>query len=183
MTLDLWCLALVGIFGFTGVFQGASGQVARILALAAATAVGYWAGPWAGGALLAGLPAPVLGPLGALLVGFAAYLLLATLLRQAARRMVERRAWGKADRAFGFILGALQGVYLAWVLVLALPAINKGLGARGAHVRFQTAGSKVARFVAEHPLPIKLPGGSPLPDTSKIQPTLDRFKTLKLPGT
>ncbi len=64
MNLDLWCLLLVGTFGFTGLFQGASSQVARVVAMAGATVIGYWAGPWVGAKLLSAMPGPVRSTVG-----------------------------------------------------------------------------------------------------------------------
>lgn len=181
MNLDLWCLLLVGTFGFTGMFQGASSQVARVIAMAGATVIGYWAGPWVGARLLGAMPASVRSVVGGLLLGVVAYLILATLLRRAARRVIERTAWGKADRGFGLVLGSLQGAYLAWILVLCLPMINFALASRGSHLRFHTEGSRVARFAAEHPLPIERPNEKSLHDAKSFKQTLDRFKSLDLP--
>ncbi len=181
MTLDLWCLLLLGTFAFTGFFQGASGQVARVLAMACATVIGYALGPFVGAKLLASWPASVRTVLGGLILGVVAYLIVATLLRRLARRIVDRNAWGKADRGMGFFLGAVQGAYLAWILVLALPLINIALASHGSRVRFHTDGSWAARFAAAHPLPVQPPNEKPLKDAEKLIKNIEKSKALDLP--
>jgi uncharacterized membrane protein required for colicin V production len=181
MNLDLWCLLLVGTFGFTGIFQGASGQVARVLAMAGATVIGYFAGAFAGAHLFPSWPASVRPALGGLLVGILAYVVIATVFRKVARRVVQANAWGKADRTLGGLLGALQGAYLAWILVMLLPLINQALATRGSHFRFHTEGSKAARFAAEHPLLVPPPNDKALKELQNIKKTADKFKSLDLP--
>jgi uncharacterized membrane protein required for colicin V production len=180
VNLDLWCLLLVGTFAFTAMFQGASGQVARVLAMAVATLLGYLLGPWAGAHLMPSLPSTLRSILGGLVLGVVAYLLFSWFLRNATRRIVARNVWGKADRVLGFLLGALQGAYLAWILVTTLPMINEALASRGSHLRFHTEGSWAAHFVAEHPLPFQ-PPSEKLRDAKDLKKTIDRFKKLDLP--
>ncbi|MHB8417989.1 MAG: CvpA family protein [Myxococcales bacterium] len=179
MTLDVWCLVLVGTFAITGMAQGASGQVARVLALAGATAAGFLAGPFLGTLLLRSFPEAVRETLGGLCVGLVAYLLLASILRSAFRRVVDRNAWGRSDRGFGALFGGLQGAYLAWVLVTVVPVLNMAFAARGSHLRFSASGSRAAQFVAKHPfgLSAKLLGND-----AALKKTIGGFQKLKFPA-
>ncbi len=179
MTLDLWCLVLVATFALTGAFQGASGQVARILALLGATLVGFLAGPTAGTLFFRSFPPAARDTVAGLAIGFVVYLLLSSLLRALFRRVVSAAAWGRSDRVFGGLFGGLQGAYLAWVLVTVVPFVNLALSARGSHLRFRSEGSWAAKFAAQHPF-----GLGPAKDIAKnasLKRTIDDFQKLKLP--
>jgi uncharacterized membrane protein required for colicin V production len=180
VTLDLWCLLLLGTFALTGAFQGASGQVARMLALAGATLVGFLAGPAVGTLLLRSFPQTVRETLGGLLLGIVTYLLLSATLRSTFRRVVDRNAWGRSDRSFGAFFGGLQGAYLAWVFVSVVPVINLAFAARGSHVRFRQEGSWAAQFVAKHPFGLSSER-SPA-DAAALKKTIGGFQKLKFPG-
>jgi uncharacterized membrane protein required for colicin V production len=179
MTLDLWCLVLVGTFALTGMFQGASGQVARLLALGGATAAGFLVGPHLGGSFLKGFPPSVRETLGGLAVGVVTYLILSGVLRSVFRRVVDRNAWRGSDRSLGAIFGGLQGLYLAWVLVSILPVVNLAFASSGSRVRFSEDGSRVAQLVAHYPF-----GFAPKKhaDASALKKTIDRFQMLKMPA-
>jgi uncharacterized membrane protein required for colicin V production len=149
--------------------------------MAAATLLGYLLGSWAGAFLFPTWHAAVRPALGGLAVGIVAYVIIATVFRYTARRVVRANAWGRADRALGGVIGALQGVYLAWVLVMLLPLINQALAARGSHFHFHTEGSKAARFVAEHPVLMPPSSEKALKDLQNVKKNVDKFKSLDLP--
>lgn len=179
MTLDLWCLVLVTTFALTGAAQGASGQLARLLALLGATLAGFLGGPTCGTLFFRSFPPSARETLAGLLVGFVAYLLLSWTFRSLFRRVVAAAAWGKSDRWFGGLLGGLQGVYLAWVFVTVVPFVNLALASRGSHWRFHDGGSWSARFVARHPF-----GLGPAKEIAKdasLKKTIDNFQKLALP--
>ncbi len=179
MNLDVWCLVLVGTFALTGAFQGASGQVARIVALAGATLAGFLGGPAVGKlSPLNELPLAARETFGGLALGLLVYLLLSAGLRAAFRRVIDRNAWGRSDRTLGGLFGGAQGLYLAWVLVTCIPVVNLALAARGSRLRFRQEGSWAARFVARHPF--VLAGAAPKEEAA-LKKTIDGFQKLKMP--
>ena len=178
--MDLWAAGLVGVFALAGAAMGLSGQAARVLAMALATAAGLLLGPWAGAHLPISAPRTVRPVLAALGLGVVVYFFLSFGLRGLLRRTVERRKLGGIDRFLGGLLGAVQGGYLAFVIAMLLPSVNLALGAAGSRLRLHTEGSRLVRFAAEHPLPLGPSGGR---EEAELRKTLDRFRMLGLPGS
>ena len=174
MTLDLWLLAIVLALSLGGVLQGASGQLAKLLALVAAAAVGLLVGPFLAGH--SGEPRPERVVLASLGVGVVVYLLLATLLKAGLRRVVARAAWGHADRWVGGLLGALRGISLAWLILILLPSLNQALALSGSHLRLRTHGSRLYQFARAH----RPPHVEPRRAVGTHQ-VIDRFQLLQLP--
>ncbi len=74
----------------------------------------------------------------------------------------------------GFVLGALRGAYLAWVLLLALPVANRAFQLSGSHWRFRTEGSRLERWIASGWSEQKR-------ERAEFRSIIDRFRSLGLP--
>lgn len=174
MTLDLWLLAIVLSLLLGGLFQGASGQLAKLLALGLAAALGLLLGPFF--MRLSNEPRSDRLLLASLGIGVVVYLLAGPLLKSGLRRIVAHAAWGRADRLVGGLLGALRGLCLAWLLLLLLPSFNRALALSGSHLRLRTHGSRLYQFAQAHRPPRAAPrhlGGA--------RQVIDRFQLLQLP--
>ncbi len=156
--------------------RGASAQLAKLIALALASGAGLLAGPLLARHVrgLAGLAPGLRVVAFGVAVGLVAYLVLSPLLVGVARRLVARGAWGRGDRFFGFVLGALRGAYLAWVLLLALPVANRAFQLSGSHWRFRTEGSRLERWIASGWSEQKR-------ERAEFRSIIDRFRSLGLP--
>lgn len=174
MTLDLALSALVCAFALGGLSQGASGQLAKLLAFAAAVSIGLLLGPFVAGAT--GVPAQERVLAASLGVGVVIYLAAAAVLRSWLPRLFERTAGRKVDRLLGFVLGAVRGAFLASLFLLLIPSFNRALALSHSRLRLRTQGSRLYRFASAHRPPRARPSRA-----GGVSRIVDRFNLLQLP--
>lgn len=154
MTLDLWLLGALVLFGLLGLFSGAIKQLSQWIGLAAAY---LFAKPLA--AALAPLAAERLGIpalLAPLVVGGTAFPLIffggSLLAHLLLKRALPAGEKGRTDRGVGFLMGAAKAGAIVFILLSVVLAFEEPLGKAGWNVAKETDGSRAAAFVRGHNL-------------------------------
>lgn len=135
MTFDLVLLGLVLAFAAWGAWQGASKQIANLIALPVAFLVAGPAAEALGPFTARKLSSPLV--VGTVASGFIAFLLTYVVVRLVVAAIFERLLAGKEkgdrgpDRALGAALGGLKIVLVAWVVVCALSFIETNVQIAG----------------------------------------------------
>lgn len=151
--LDLAALAIVVLFGLFGLVSGLLIQVLRLVAVALAAYFALQAAQpallaWPG--VLAAYPAlrQALFPVGIFAVTYLVLIVAARLVVKLLHRASSTLT--TADRSLGLIVGMAKGAVIAYFLVALVLAVEAQSGRP--IPQFETEGSRVARFVADHPI-------------------------------
>lgn len=154
MTLDLWLLGALALFGLLGLFSGAIKQASQWIGLA----MGYlFAKPLA--AALGPLAAQRLGLpvlLAPLLVGGAMFPVIfflgSALAHFLLKRALPAREKTRIDRGIGFFMGTAKAGVMIFILISVVLAFEEPLGQAGWNVAKETDGSRTVSFVRGHNL-------------------------------
>jgi hypothetical protein len=146
MSLDLWLLGVVGLFGVMGLFSGAIKQVAQWLAMIAAYVFVRPA--------VSGLPVHYAG-----LAVLATILVGGPLLRLLINKLIPARALTAPDRVGGLLLGSLKGAALVYVCLCVTLAFEGPLSKSGVDLAGKTKDSRAVEAARRHNLfdRVKLP--------------------------